>query len=714
MKATPPHLGRLRFLRLFVLALGLLLAGRVIQIQLFQHDKYAPVAHHQWGREIPINAERGNLYDRDGRALALSVTTWRLGVAPNQIDDTVKADAMYTALGEILDRDPARLRALVDQAQGKHIVLKRDLILTLDEMNRLAAYKPVTLENLRARIYPFDGTGGSLVGFYRHSNDEVVATGLEYSLGSYLNGREGLAQEIATPNPARNLGHIVLEQAAHGKSLVLTVDARLQEICERRLAEAVDQYGAESGAVLILGPDTGDVLAAASWPLMETRAGRHPDLAVWNNRNFTQIYEPGSVFKIFSLASMLRHGAIDTATVFDCSDGDFGSYTIRNSDGHSYGDLPLMQAFSKSSNIYFARAVGNLSAEELYRDLIDFGFGQVTALPYPGQPRGILNPPVSWSGRSKPTISIGQEVAVTQLQLGMALCAVANGGMLLAPRIVLEVRDSEGRLQEKTKPVALRRVLAEPMTGLLREAMARVVKEGTGVGANTDWIAIGGKTGTAQKSRDGRGFTPGAYVASFAGIVPVDDPRLVILTLVDEPSGAHHYAAQSAVPLFREIVTDIKNSTSWLVDAPGARTGILAASDRADAVVVPDVLYLSVPSAAQRLGAAGLVLAGAEKDGVVVQQIPAAGSRIDPGSLVTLTVSGRSADAADPSRPAVCPDFGGLSNRQARSLAARLGIPVSLSGAGYVVGQEPPAGEALTGERIRLAMGARKSGSAWR
>jgi stage V sporulation protein D (sporulation-specific penicillin-binding protein) len=708
VKAAAPHVGRLRFLRIAVLAIGVLLAGRVIQIQLFQHDKYAPEARRQWGREIPINAERGNLYDRNGQALALSVTTWRLGIAKNQMDETVKLDDMFTDLGEILDRQPQALRAQVDRNKGKHVVLARDVVLALDEMNSLAAYKPVTLENLRARIYPFDGSGGSLVGFYRHSNDEIVATGLEYSLGSYLDGRAGLAQEIATPNPTRNLGQIVLEEAAHGKSLVLTVDARLQEICERRLADAVEQYGAMGGAVLILGPETGDILAAASWPLLPTRAGKHPDLAVWNNRNFTQIYEPGSVFKIFSLASMLRHGAIDTATVFNCTDGNFGSYTIRNSDGHSYGDLPLMRAFSKSSNIYFARAVGNLSAEELYRDLIDFGFGQITALPYPGQPRGILNPPVSWSGRSKPTISIGQEVAVTQLQLGMALCAVANGGTLMAPRIVLEVRDSDGRLQEELDPIALRRVLAEPLAGLLREAMSRVVKEGTGVGANMDWIAAGGKTGTAQKSRDGRGFTPGAYVASFTGILPVDDPRLVILTTLDEPSGAHHYAAQSAVPLFREIVTDIRNSTSWLVDAPGARTGYLAAIEREDAVVVPDVLYLSVPNAAQRLGAAGLVLAGAEKDGVVIQQIPAAGSRVEAGALITLTVSSRAADTADPSLPAICPDFAGLSNRQARSLAARLGVPVTLSGTGYVVKQEPPAGRALAGERIKLAMGPRK------
>ncbi|MBU8870480.1 MAG: PASTA domain-containing protein [Gemmatimonadales bacterium] len=714
MKSPAPYAGRLRMLRVGVLLLGLFLAGRVVQIQLFQHNKYDPIARSQWGKETPIKAERGNLYDRQGRALALSVTTWRLGVSTSQINEKCDLEAMLSDLSEILPRKSGAIRAQINKANGRHTILGKNLVLTHEERKRLKVHTPVTFEDERSRIYPFDGVGGSLIGFYRYGIKEVVATGLEYSLGGYLDGRAGLAREVATPARQRDLGQIVLQEAAHGQSLQLTMDVRLQVICENHLTEAVEQYGAIGGSVLILEPATGDILAAAGWPLLETRAGRHPDPAVWNNRNFTRYYEPGSVFKIFSMASMLRHGAIDTATVFDCTDINFGSFTIRNDDGHSYGDLPLMCAFSKSSNIYFARAVGNLSANELYRDLIDFGFGQTTGLPYPGQVRGILNSPVTWSGRSKPTISIGHEVAVTPLQLGLAVCAVANGGTLMAPRMVRQVLDNEGRVLEELSPAPLRRVMAEPLAELLLEAMARVVNEGTGVGTKMDWITAAGKTGTAQKSRDGMGYTPGAYIASFAGILPQEDPRLVILTILDEPTGAYHYASQSAVPLFRDIVMDIKNSTDWLAASPGGRTGYLAEMDQEDFVPVPDVQYLSVPNAAQRLGAAGLVIVGAEKDGMVVQQIPAAGTRCRSGDVVTLTVSNRLKGPEESPPAIVCPDFLGLSNRQVRSLAARLGVPVAIEGLGYVVRQNPAPGRMVTDRKISLKLETGKMEAFWR
>ncbi len=709
MNPAHPGRGRLRFLQVGVLVLGLLLAGRVVQIQIIQHDRYAATANHQWGQQIPIDAVRGNLYDREGRALALSVRTWRLGVAGSLLNDRTKKAEMIEVLSHLLQRDPQDIEHRIDDAGRKHVVLATGVVLSLEQMQEAGRYRAITLEDERARVYPFDGVAGALIGFYRNDGAEVHATGLEYSLGGYLDGRAGLAQKLAAADPARHLGRIVLEEAHHGQSLELTIDERLQEISEKRLADAVEQYGAIGGSVLILQPSTGDVLAAASWPLLPTRAGRHPDLAVWNNRNFSSMYEPGSVFKIFTLASMLRHGAIDTATVFDCTNGDFGSFTIRNDEGHSYGDLPLMRAFSKSSNIYFARAVGNLAADELYRDLVHFGFGQTTGLPYPGQQDGILKPPVSWSGRSKPTIAIGQEVAATPLQLGLAVCAVANGGNLMAPRLVRRVLNPDGTVAEERQAAVLHRVLAEPLAELLREAMARVVREGTGRGAQVDWITIGGKTGTAQKSRDGFGYTPGAYIASFAGLLPVEQPRLVILTVLDEPVGSYHYAAQSAVPLFREIVEDIKNTTRWLVDVPGQRTGYLAAAAPEPTVAVPDVLYLSVASAAQRLGAAGLVLAGAEKSGVVVQQVPAAGTRTGAGSLVTLTVSRRfeapvSASQEGATAETLCPDFTGLSNRQARSLAARLGVALQMDGAGYVREQDPAPGQKIEQLSVRLRM----------
>ncbi|MCP4572425.1 MAG: PASTA domain-containing protein [bacterium] len=692
--------GRWRFavLRLGVAVLAVVLAVRVLHIQVFRHDEFHAIGQGQWWQESAIPAVRGDLLDRRGRPQAISVITWSVGVAGSLVED---AGELASTLGPILDCDTGRLERRLVQAGDAHVVLDREVVLTREQKTTLRRFKAVTVDTVRSRVYPANGVGASYIGFCRQGPDTTISTGLEHSLRHVLAGKPGRSQAVATAIPGRDLGHVVVREAVHGHDVVLTLDGELQAIAERRLAEAVERYGAKGGSVLVMTPTGGDVLAAASWPLVADRDARQEDGAVWQNRNFNWMFEPGSVAKIFTTASLLRHAAIDTGSIFDCSDPWIDGVKITNDGDHQYGDLALLPAFAKSSNIYFARAVANLGTEEFHRDLLDFGFGQLTGAPYPGQPRGLLREPSRWSGRSKPTLAIGQELAVTPLQLGLAVCAVANGGTLYAPRLVREMRDPvTGRL-ERCPEVALRRVMAEPLAALLRQAMGRVVEQGTGIGTRLDWIDIGGKTGTAQKSCDGRGYTRGAYVSSFAAIVPWQDPRLVVLTVLDEPRGVHHYAAESTVPLCRDILEDVRRSTDWLTDAPGGRT-IIRTDDRwARAGRVPDVLHLSSARAVQRLAAAGLAATGAEREGVVVDQVPAAGTRCSEGSSVELVVAGRS----DPGTGnALCPDFSGLSNRQVRGLAARLGIPVRIAGAGYVKNQTPRPGTVLDRAPVILRM----------
>lgn len=692
---------RFRILQVILVVAGLALAGRVVQIQIFQHDRHATRAAKTWNADIDILPERGNLYDREMRPLALSVSAWRLGVATSLLED--RASEICELLGEILERDPDDLAKQFRKANGRHVVVSANQVLTRKQMMSLCGEKSVTIEDLRARIYPYDGLAASLIGFHRKDKEGYFSTGLESSLRGYLDGSPGKARVITTGHLGENLGKVVLEEASHGQNLVLSLDADLQEICEKELASAVKSTGSEAGSILILDPATGDVLAAASWPLLEKRSGRHGDSAVWDNRNFTTIYEPGSVFKIFTAACLLSHGAIDTAMVFNCSDSNFGSYNIHNDDGHAYGNLALMEAFAKSSNIFFARAVGNLKKEELYHFLTDCGFGQPTDFPYPACPKGILDSPMNWSGRSKATIALGQEVAVTPLQLGLAVCAVANGGMLYSPRLIREVRDARGHLVEEFPPRALRKVMAEPLAELIRTAMAGVVDHGTGVGAKENWISTGGKTGTAQKSCDGVGYTPGAYIASFAGIVPVENPRLVILTILDEPRGIKHYASLSAVPLFKEVVREIRSGTDYLTDVPGSRTAPLKIVTNMKMVEVPDVLHLSMDSAAQRLGNAGLKMDGAERGGVVVQQVPLPGTLLQQNSVVHLMTG--PTEVASTGDGLLCPDFSGMSNRQINSMAARMGLRVKIRGAGYATSQFPAAGFMLSNAAVNVTMG---------
>ncbi len=698
---------RFRLLLIGFFGIALVLCLRLFSVQVIQHEHYEARAIVQWQSPVTLVPERGNLYDRYERPLALSVKSWRVGVSGCLIrgnygaESTARDEAREVAqvLAEVLNQPQAALLQRIRAAGKNHVVLAKEIVLGKEARTRLESYPAITGDELRSRIYPLGGIGASLIGRFHAdgASEHEVTTGLERSLAVHLAGQPGRALRLESPNRLEPRGNIVLEEAQHGSDLILTLDATLQEICEGELARSVHALGAQGGAVLIVDPACGDVLAAASWPLLADRSSGRHDQAVWNNFNFTSQYEPGSVFKVFTAASLLRHGAIDTATVFDCSDSDFGTFQIHNSDGHCSATYAFMDAFAQSCNVYFARAVANLDADEFYRELTEFGFGQKTSFPYQAQVPGILHTPATWSGRSKATIAIGQEVAVSPLQLALAVAAVANGGTLYAPRIVREVRGRDGQSIEHCPPMPLRRVMSASLAALLREAMRRVMTSGTGSEHDLSWIPTGGKTGTAQKCVDGRAYASGKYMASFVGCVPYDEPRLVILTILDEPPGVYHYAAQSAVPLFTSIVREIRKSTDWLTDvcSPVA-AGKPVMPQRI--AMVPDVMYLTATLAEQELHRAGFVAQGSGRQGLVIEQVPGPGAACLPGSSIRLTVSAGPAVA----ERSVCPDLRGQSQREVRGLAARLGVPLQIEGVGYVKHQEPPPGNRIGPDGIRV------------
>jgi cell division protein FtsI/penicillin-binding protein 2 len=678
-----------------LLAATVLLA-RLVHVQVIEHQRYRAEADRQWLQAKTIQPRRGDLYDRHGRPLAITVASCRVGVAASLVEDP---QALGRVLAPVLGRDAEQLAREIRRAGDEHVVLSRQAFLDESQQRLLRRFPAVTLDEQIDRVYPLDGVGASWLGFFREDPDSSVhATGLELGLDELLVGRPGKAMRVRSARAGEDHGEVVVTPAHHGADLLLTLDADLQEIAETHLREAVADSRARAGSVLILDPHAGDVLAAASWPLLGSRNRPVAEASYWIDRNVTAAYEPGSVFKVFTAAALLASGAVDTATVIDCTDHDLGGFSIGEAAGHRFGRLGFMAGFSQSSNVWFARAVTNLAAEEQYRTLLDFGFGRGTGVPYPGEGDGILAPPAAWSRRSQATIAIGQEVAVTPLQLGLAVAAVANGGTLFAPRVWTEARDSEGRVIARNEPAPLRQVLPRGLDRVLREAMRRVVLEGTGEAVRRDWISIGGKTGTAQKSVPGRGYRDGLHSASFVGMLPIENPRLVIVTVLDEPRGIKHYASQSAAPLFGAVVDDIRRTTGWLTDVDRSSERLVIGPRQRERVV-PDVMFLGSDGAVLRLEQAGFAVHGAEQQGRVMMQVPAAGSLATAGSAVTLTVRSREGHAAQ-----VCPDLTGLSNRQVRALAARLGIPVRMEGVGYVTSQHPAPGEGLDGDGLEVRM----------
>jgi len=692
---------RVRWLQLLILLPFAALTARLIHVQVFEHTMYLDRAERQWKHRESIPATRGNLYDRFGRSLALSMSTWRLGISTSLVGD---ADSTAAHVGGILGLAPGPLAKRIRAAKPDHLVLDRSAVVHLDTLTALTRHREVTHDEIRSRAYPLGGIGASLLGFCREDEQGVRrATGLEQALDGLLAGEPGEGLIFANVAGGSD-GRKELVRPRDGRDVVLTIDADLQAIAEACLAERVAACNAVGGVVMIVEPHSGDILAAADTPVAaDGRRNAPPDL--WDNACFTRPYEPGSVMKIFTSASLLARGVIDTTTAYDCDDIQFDRYRIRNSEGHAFGVMAFGGAFEHSSNVYFARAILNLRKSEFYRDLVEFGFGAASGLKYPGKSRGSLRPPEDWSGRSLSTIAIGQELTCTPLQLVMAASAVANGGDLMAPRLVREVRSKDGAVREVVPPTKQRRVMSPALAELLRGAMAGAVRVGTGRNAAVAWTEIAGKTGTAQKARPGEGYVPGLYMSSFLGMAPASAPRLVILTMLDEPDYVHHYASQSAAPLFADIVEEIGRATDWFagVDAPAG--AVAERWDGQGARRAPDLLYLSALAAREEADEAGLRLGGDVGDGVVVAQSPSPGTPCPRDSEIRVTLAPHPRAVTDPA--VACPDLLGLSNRQLRRTVARLGLPLSSEGVGYVIDQSPAPGEPVGAEGVRVRLASR-------
>jgi cell division protein FtsI/penicillin-binding protein 2 len=472
-----------------------------------------------------------------------------------------------------------------------------------------------------------------------------------------------------------------------GGSLVTTIDLDVQSVAVLKLREAVERTGAKSGMAVFVDPKTGDVLA------MATVDGPGATGAPHRNRVIADQYEPGSTFKILAGCAAIEEkifGERESIWVYQ-GKVDMGGFTIHDSHPETAW-YTLRRATSHSSNAVYAQVGTRVGPERLYRYARLFGFGQPTRVQLPGEAPGVIREPARWSKRSLATISIGHEVLVTPLQVVMAYAAVANGGMLLRPRVASAIVDEDGRLIREIPVEPVRRVVSEATAKTFRSFLREAVTDGTAAEAALPWCEVAGKTGTAQKTIEGtKGYGVGRYIASFVGMVPADDPKVVGLVVLDEPRGAY-YGGEVAAPVFREIVA------GWAIQGRGPLsmpTSELVRGEEAPAPSarrVPDVRLLAPGRARELLGREGFDVTLSGDGARVLAQDPPPGEPAPRGATVSLTLA--SATEAD---EVVMPDLRGLSIREAITQLRALAIPVGrVRGAsGRVVEQSPEPGRAV-------------------
>jgi len=650
-KLEKGHHWRIRlFGLLFIAALGLV-AVRAYYLQVRGQEKWLQRAERQHQRVIPLTPQRGTIYDRNGEALALSIEVDSIYVNPGQVK---KAATVARELAPMVGMRKRALKAKLSSRRG-FVWLKRQVSPAESLRVKSLGVPGVHFIKEHKRYYPNGSLGAQVLGFT--GMDPHGLEGLELRYDNQVLGEGGfLVTERDNLGRGIGAGEGEVSGAQRGGSLHLTLDKNIQYIVEKELDSAVRALKAKAGTALVLNPHSGEILAMASQPDFNPNAFNKYGPANFRNRAIADAYEPGSTLKTFLLASALEQKVVRVGQKIDCEKGSYrvGGKTIH--DHHPYGQLSVAEILKYSSNIGAAKVGKALERERFYRALSDFGFGSTTGISLPGESRGLLRRPEEWFEVDLAAISFGQGLTVTPLQLVTAMGAVANGGELMRPYLVERVVDGYGQVEESRGPKVIRRVLSEKTAMTVRTMLeGAVAKGGTGTLAAVPGFTVGGKTGTAQKVDPVTGgYSRDRYLASFVGMVPVDEPRLVILVMVDEPQGVS-YGGLVAAPVFSRIASQalaqMKVAPRQPINGPRLMPMPVLVKERAavmpvaavvngkdGAPLMPSFLGMSIRQVLQTMERTGLNIS-LRGSGRVVAQSPQPGKKVSYGSATWVTLA---------------------------------------------------------------------------
>lgn len=536
---------------------------QLVNLHVLQAAKLSLKADRQHRKVVHVEGARGTIVDRNGKVLAMNVEVPSVFGMPALLDDPAKlardlATVLHVRPGDIKkklqsDRRFVWIARKLDPEQGRKVHSLRQQGLG------------VIME--RRRYYPKGPMLSHVLGFAGIDNQGLE--GLELRYESYLRGkkqmvvlqRDGLGRAVFPTRPEPQL-------PVTGHSTTLTIDEVIQYIAEKELEDAVTKTGAKRGVLIIMEPRTGAVLAMALMPRFDPNAVRGLTPHRWRNRALTDVYEPGSTMKMFLAAAALEEG---TASLETMVYGENGRMTVANTIIHDHdesGWMTFAQVIQRSSNIGAVKVAMSVGEERLYRYLRAFGFGDRTEIDLPGESAGLVKAPPRWGKRTLASMAIGQEIAVTPIQLVTAAAAIANGGWLMKPFLVSEIREASGKIVFQATPQIRRRPVSPETIQTLGHILEGVVAHGTGTRASVLGYRVAGKTGTAQKiDPETRSYSATRFVASFVGYVPADDPRLTILVVIDEPR-TESWGGAVAAPVFRRVAERVLRYLGVPVQGP--------------------------------------------------------------------------------------------------------------------------------------------------
>jgi cell division protein FtsI (penicillin-binding protein 3) len=640
---------RIIFLSCLLSIWFVLIVGRMFQLQVLEKEHLYKLAAQQQQIQIPLVPKRGTIYDSKGNELAVSIEVDSVYADAQKVVDVEKT---VRALASILQIDREELRQRLKKHRSFEWVQRKISSKEVEQIKTLRLPGIYFLKENR-RFYPNSQLAGHLVGFV--GLDSKGLEGIEYQYDTLLNGenhvwtaaRDALGRQIA-------MGKVPFEKEDHYRNVVLTIDKSIQHVIETELSRGVEKWGAKGGMVIAMNPLTGKILAITSYPTFNPNQFIQYRSKTWRNRAVSDVFEPGSLFKVFLAAAALEEKIIRSSDSFFCENGSYTVYDRTIHDHSKYGWLTFQQIIKFSSNIGASKVGEKMGRERFYRYISAFGFGEKTKIGLPGEGNGIVHHPRYWTPVALDTISFGQGISVTGIQLVTALSAIANGGNLMKPRVVEKIMDEKGEVVQSFQPEIVRRVISEETAKRVMALLkATTEKGGTGEGAVPSGYEVAGKTGTAQKvdSLLG-GYSEDRYTSGFMGFAPAEEPKLVLLVVVDEPQG-NNYGGVVAAPIFKAIMEKVlpylqvvpkgtmivKNElnsaplkavseTQPMIDEVRVGKGVRT-------VVMPDLTGLSMRNALSRMEGRGIIIK-VSGNGKVVEQTPRPGTVIEKGDICYL------------------------------------------------------------------------------
>ncbi|MFA5063765.1 MAG: penicillin-binding transpeptidase domain-containing protein [Candidatus Omnitrophota bacterium] len=537
---------------IFFLSFLVLCIGRLLYIQFFNSSYLADIAKRQHNFFVELEPLRGVIYDSDLKPQTLNLPVDSLYASPASIKDNDK-EFIIRRLSSILDVSQEYLRDRLNRKKS-FVWLARKI--TPEQSSAIKKLNIKGLGFLREskRSYPNSYLASQIIGFA--GIDNTGLEGIELYLDRYLKGEQGWAVFLrdARQKKLDIWGEVVLPK--DGYDIVLTIDQVVQYIAERELDKAFKKFHAKGASIVVMDPHTGRILAMASRPTYDLNEHGNVNKDAKRNRVICDLFEPGSVFKIVTASAALEEKKVSEEDKYFCENG---SYLVANHvlhDHTAHGWLTFREVIEESSNIGTVKIAQQLGPNTVYKYVKLFGFGAKLGIDLPGEISGMIKEPRAWSKTSIGAIPIGQEVGVTALQLAGAMSVIANGGQLMKPYVIDEIRDKKGGVIMKAQPKLIRRVLSLDTSLRMTKMLTGVVEEGTGKMAQIPGFTSAGKTGTAQKLEPNGAYSHNKFVGSFVGFAPSEDPLITIVVSLDEPHPSY-YGGVVAAPVFKNVAEDV-------------------------------------------------------------------------------------------------------------------------------------------------------------